>query len=191
MTHYYDRSHSDTASLRCRAKHLFPSGKRDYRCPADIRHSKAIHRVRIAYSPQIIIASDNLHLTRALPAHLLSVLFICIGITCLIVHILHQRTRRNLWLTSPPGSIAAIASLTSRSGFGELLLPYDDVSRMKSNLAGLTFRLDRRTGAILAEEDFDMMDAADNTALLGLKKGYSTSPLSRTSFKEKTEPDSP
>ncbi|OAX35822.1 hypothetical protein K503DRAFT_696301 [Rhizopogon vinicolor AM-OR11-026] len=120
-------------------------------------------------------------------AHLLSVLFICVGITCLIVHILHQRTRRNLWLTSPPGSIAAIVSLTSRSGFGELLLPYDDEARMKSNLAGLTFRLDKRTGAILAEEDFDMMDAADNTTLLGHKKSYSLSPLSRISFKENVE----
>ncbi|KAG1748155.1 hypothetical protein EDB19DRAFT_1905206 [Suillus lakei] len=136
-----------------------------------------------------------------LPAHLLSVLFICIGIASLIVHILHKRSRRNLWLTSPPGSIAAIVSLTSRSGFGDLLLPYDNVSRMKSNLAGLTFRLDKRTGAIVAEEDFGVSNignTSDNTALLGSKRGYSVtlgvddlSPLSRTSFKEKVEPESP
>lgn len=116
-------------------------------------------------------------------------LLISIGITCLIIHILHKRTRRNLWLTSPPGSIAAIVSLTSRSGFGQLILPYDDEERMKNNFAGLTFRLDRRTGAIVAEEDFDKADSADSTALLGLKKAYSLSPLSRTSFK-KAEPDS-
>jgi hypothetical protein len=133
-----------------------------------------------------------------LPAHLLSALFICVGITSLIVHILHKRSRRNLWLTSPPGSIAAIVSLTSRSGFGDLLLPYDDVSRMKSNLAGLKFRLDKRTGAIVAEEDFGVVDSSDNMALLGRKGGYgvtvgvdSFSPLSRTSFKDKIEPDSP
>ncbi|KAG1858479.1 hypothetical protein F4604DRAFT_1794294 [Suillus subluteus] len=133
-----------------------------------------------------------------LPAHLLSVLFICIGISSLIVHILHKRSRRNLWLTSPPGSIAAIVSLTSRSGFGDLLLPYDDVSRMKSNLTGLTFRLDKRTGAIVAEEDFGVVNTSDNTALLGGKRGYSMTvgvdnltPLSRTSFKEKLEPESP
>ncbi|KAG0704071.1 hypothetical protein DFH29DRAFT_398922 [Suillus ampliporus] len=133
-----------------------------------------------------------------LPAHLLSVLFMCIGIASLIVHILHKRSRRNLYLTSPPGSIASIVSLTSRSGFGELLLPYDDVERMKSNFAGLTFRLDKRTGAIVAEEDFGMADTTDGTALLG-DKGYnirvgvdSLPPLSRTSFKEKAvEPDSP
>ncbi|OJA11337.1 hypothetical protein AZE42_04932 [Rhizopogon vesiculosus] len=122
-------------------------------------------------------------------AHPLSVLFICVGITCLIVHILHKRARRNLWLTSPPGSIAAIVSLTSRSGFGELLLPYDDEARMKSNLAGLTFRLDKRTGAILAEEDFDAMNATDTTTLLGHKKSHSLSSLSRSSFKENVESD--
>ncbi|KAJ8597250.1 hypothetical protein M405DRAFT_855738 [Rhizopogon salebrosus TDB-379] len=128
----------------------------------------------------------------ALPAHLLSVLFISIGIISLIVHVLHHRTRRNLWLTSPPGSIAAIVSLTSRSGFGELLLPYDDVTRMNSNLAGLTFRLDSRTGAIVAEEDLDMLGAGDNAALLGKKKNYSWSPRSPMTFiKEKEEPDGP
>lgn len=133
-----------------------------------------------------------------LPAHLLSLLFICIGITSLIIHILHKRSRRNLWLTSPPGSIAAIVSLTSRSGFGDLLLPYDNVSRMKSNLTGLTFRLDKRTGAIVAEEDFDVVNASDKSALLGGKGGYgvtvgveSLSPLSSTSFKDKVEPESP
>ncbi|KAI6094202.1 hypothetical protein F5141DRAFT_961781, partial [Pisolithus sp. B1] len=84
--------------------------------------------------------------------HLLSSLMILIGITGLIVHALHARSRRKLWLTSPPGSIASIVSLTSRSGFGELLLPYDDESRMRSRLSGFKFRLDQRTGAIVAEE---------------------------------------
>lgn len=133
-----------------------------------------------------------------LPAHLLSVLLICIGIASLIVHTLHKRSRRNLYLTSPPGSIAAIVSLTSRSGFGELLLPYDNERRMNSNLAGLTFRLDKRTGAIVAEEDFGEADTSDNIALLDHKRGYSVtvgvdslSPLSRASFKDKVEPGSP
>ncbi|KAG1795683.1 uncharacterized protein HD556DRAFT_368369 [Suillus plorans] len=130
----------------------------------------------------------------SLPAHLLSILFICIGIASLIVHVLHKRSRRNLWLTSPPGSIATIVALTSRSGFGDLLLPYDDVSRMKSNLAGLTFRLDKRTGAIVAEEDFGVGNTSDNAALLGGKGDYDMkmgannfSPLSRTSFKDQAE----
>lgn len=97
-------------------------------------------------------------------------------------------------MTSPPGSIATIVALTSRSGFGDLLLPYDDVSRMKNNLAGLTFRLDKRTGAIVAEEDFGVGNTSDNTALLGGNGDYDVkmgannfSPLSRTSFKDKAE----
>ncbi|KAF9221127.1 hypothetical protein BS17DRAFT_785959 [Gyrodon lividus] len=125
----------------------------------------------------------------ALPAHLLSVLLIMIGLLGLIVHYIHKRTRRNLWLTSPPGSIAAIVSMTSRSGFGELLLPYNDEQRMRDNLAGLTFRLDRRTGAIVAEEDLGVTEGGDSMALLGHKRGYSDgdslSPFSRTSFKDK------
>jgi hypothetical protein len=69
---------------------------------------------------------------------------------------------------------------------------------MNSNLAGLTFRLDKRTGAIVAEEDFGFVNASDSTALLGNKEGYgamagvdSPSPLSRISFKDKVEPDNP
>ncbi|KIJ67191.1 hypothetical protein HYDPIDRAFT_25666 [Hydnomerulius pinastri MD-312] len=128
----------------------------------------------------------------ALPAHLLSVILILIGLIGLVVHFLHKRARRNLWLTSPPGSIAAIVSLTSRSGFGELLLPYDDERRMRENLAGLTFRLDRRTGAIVAEEDLSGAEGLDSMALLRHKREYSSvtlgvdsmSPLSRTSFKD-------
>ncbi|KAI6008774.1 hypothetical protein F5J12DRAFT_905161 [Pisolithus orientalis] len=61
-------------------------------------------------------------------------LMFLIGIAGLIVHLLHARSRRKLWLTSPPGSIASI-----------LLLPYDDESRN-------AFHLDQRTGAIVAEE---------------------------------------
>jgi hypothetical protein len=55
-------------------------------------------------------------------------------------------------LTSPPGTIASIVALTAHSGFGELLLPYDDTATMRRKLAGLRFRLDQRTGAIVAEE---------------------------------------
>lgn len=97
---------------------------------------------------------------------------IIIGIVGFVVHYLHGRARRTLWLTSPPGSIAAIVSLTSRSGFGELLLPYDDERRMQDNLAGLTFCLDRRTGAVVAEEDFGPAEYADGVALLGRRRPY-------------------
>lgn len=109
----------------------------------------------------------------ALPTYILSPMVIIIGLVGFVTHYLHRRARRRLWLTSPPGSIAAIVSLTSRSGFGELLLPYDDEHRMQENLAGLTFRLDRRTGAILAEEDFGAAGGADGVALLARDEPYS------------------
>lgn len=56
-------------------------------------------------------------------------------------------------LAAPPGSIAAVVSLTSRSGFGDLLLPYDDEKTLERKLGGLRFRLDKRTGAIVADDD--------------------------------------
>ncbi|KAG8215750.1 hypothetical protein J3R82DRAFT_7648 [Butyriboletus roseoflavus] len=108
----------------------------------------------------------------ALPAYVLSALVIIIGIVGFVVHYLHRRARRKLWLTSPPGSIAAIVSLTSRSGFGALLLPYDDEGQMQHRLAGLTFGLDPRTGAIIAEEDFGAAECADRVALLGRRRPY-------------------
>lgn len=82
-----------------------------------------------------------------------------IGITGLAVHLIHSRVRRLLHLTAPPGSIAGIVSLTSRSGFGELLLPYDTEASMKKKLKELRFTLDPRTGAIVADEFGDDLRA--------------------------------
>ncbi|KAH7906363.1 hypothetical protein BJ138DRAFT_1162777 [Hygrophoropsis aurantiaca] len=130
----------------------------------------------------------------ALSAHLLSALLIIIGVVGMTIQVIHRHTRRNLWLTSPPGSIAAIVSLTSRSGFGELLLPYDNEESMSNKLAGLTFRLDRRTGAILAEEDSLVNPDGSMVSLLERKhrRNYSVgvdslSPLSRTVFHDSDE----
>ncbi|KAG5640859.1 hypothetical protein DXG03_006811 [Asterophora parasitica] len=86
-----------------------------------------------------------------LPAHLLGVFLITIGAIGLVVYMLHQRDRKKLLLTTPPGSIASITSRTAHSGFGQLLLPYDDESALERKLSGLRFRLDRRTGAIIAD----------------------------------------
>lgn len=75
------------------------------------------------------------------------------SITGLFVHIINRMARRKVYLTTPPGSIAAIVSLTSRSGFGDLLLPFDDEATITSKLADLRFGLDKRTGAIVANDD--------------------------------------
>jgi hypothetical protein len=58
------------------------------------------------------------------------------------------------------------------SGFGDFLLPYDDVLCMKSNLTSLKFHLDKQTGTIVVEEDFGIINSSDNMALSGHKGGY-------------------
>jgi len=82
--------------------------------------------------------------------------------------------------------------MTSRSGFGELLLPYDDERRMRTNLTGLKFHLDPRTGAIIAEEEPGA--GSEGATLLGgegiyrsIGFGDGSTPLSASSFKEKNE----
>jgi len=91
-------------------------------------------------------------LSRPLAAHALCVILLGIALAGLYIHISHRRARRNILLTTPPGSIASTVALTSRSGFGELLLPYDDKATIRSKLARLRFHLDSRTGAILADD---------------------------------------
>ncbi|KAF8812964.1 hypothetical protein BYT27DRAFT_7158795 [Phlegmacium glaucopus] len=85
------------------------------------------------------------------PAHALAVTLILTGFIGFFLHAINRRERRRLLLAAPPGSIASITSLTSRLGFGELLLPYDDERTLEKKLDGLRFRLDKFTGAIVAD----------------------------------------
>ena len=137
-----------------------------------------------------ICIDSQLHnfLHRSIPAHILSVLLIVIGIAGFGLHLLHAKSRDKLWLTSPPGSIPPTMSLTSRSGFGTLLLPYDDEQLMEDKLEGLMFHLDPRTGAIVAEDGL-----GKEVTLLGegahRSAGWSdiATPPSMSSFKETKE----
>lgn len=96
-----------------------------------------------------------------------------------MIQILHQRERRKVFIVNPPGSIGVIASLTARSGFGELLFPHDNEATLHRKLRGLTFRLDKRTGAIVADDaliydnDWDTDDA--RLSLLGKNHSRNTS----------------
>ncbi|KAF8187534.1 hypothetical protein K438DRAFT_1764701 [Mycena galopus ATCC 62051] len=85
------------------------------------------------------------------PAHILSVLLFVSGFLSVWLHLANRQQRRSLFLAAPPGTIAAVVSLTSHSGFGDLLLPYDDLAMMEKKLDGLRFQLDKRTGAILVD----------------------------------------
>ncbi|KAH9923793.1 hypothetical protein B0H21DRAFT_153867 [Amylocystis lapponica] len=100
-----------------------------------------------------------------IPTHGLASLLLVIAVTGMIVHILHRMHRRDLYLTMPPGSIAASLALAYHSGIGEILVPYDTEEDMLHKLRGLHFGLDRRTGAVVAEEreDYDSRSAYDVT----------------------------
>jgi hypothetical protein len=100
-----------------------------------------------------------------LPAHLLALILATTGIIGIFLHIIHRGARKRLLLATPPGSIASVVALTSRSGFGELLLPYDDELTLEKKLDGLRFRLDRRTGAILADDHVREGTIADEAML--------------------------
>lgn len=62
----------------------------------------------------------------------------------------HRHIRRGVFIASPPGSIASAVALTSHSGFGMFLVPYDTELSIATKLDSLLFRLDKRTGAIVA-----------------------------------------
>ncbi|KAJ6502367.1 hypothetical protein C8R45DRAFT_862215 [Mycena sanguinolenta] len=88
-----------------------------------------------------------------LPAHALFVVLVLVGLSALFLHIAHSRQRRRFFLAASPGSIAHIISMTAHARFGEKLYPYDDDETLARKLAGLSFSLDPRTGAVVADRD--------------------------------------
>lgn len=89
----------------------------------------------------------------------LSAIFFIVGTIGLVLHAFHLRIRRKagLYLTTNPGNIATSIALTSYSGFGQLLYPHDSRDTMLEKLEGFRFSLDKRTGAIIAnEKDIDL-----------------------------------
>ncbi|KAF6756703.1 hypothetical protein DFP72DRAFT_274671 [Ephemerocybe angulata] len=120
-----------------------------------------------------------------LPAHFLATILILTGIVGIIIHILHRNQRKKLRLSAEPGTIAAAAALTSRSGWGNLLTPYDGDITMEKKLDGLRFGLDKRTGAVIAVDERNLMEEvrsppADDTMTSFLSSGAMTPPLSST-----------
>lgn len=70
----------------------------------------------------------------------------------LVLHYMHFRQRREVYLAHPPGTIASSLALTAHSGFGDLLLPYDNQVALAQALEPFRFCLDRRTGAIVIDD---------------------------------------
>ncbi|KLO16854.1 hypothetical protein SCHPADRAFT_937561 [Schizopora paradoxa] len=85
-----------------------------------------------------------------LASHALAVVLFIIGLIMLFVGVQHRRERKGVFLASAPGSIASATCLTSHSGFGELLNPYDTDFEVALKMGQLLFCLDERTGAITA-----------------------------------------
>ncbi|TDL20471.1 hypothetical protein BD410DRAFT_872067 [Rickenella mellea] len=102
-----------------------------------------------------------------LAAYGLSTILITVGIMGLSLVTWFRHERKRIYLHAFPGSIAAALALTSRSGFGELLVPYDTRWTMKTKLDGLRFSLDSRTGAIIADDD---VKEDRETTVLGSKE---------------------
>lgn len=70
-----------------------------------------------------------------------------------IVAVVHHRIRKGVFLAAPPGSIASAIALTSHSGFGIYLVPYDTEVNITTKLDGLLFSFDKRTGAVICEDN--------------------------------------
>jgi hypothetical protein len=92
-------------------------------------------------------------MSRPLAAHALAIMCIVIAGVVLCLHLMHFRRRRDIYIPHPPGTIASAVALTSRSGFGDLLMPYDDEKAMSRALAPLRFCLDGRTGAVVVDDE--------------------------------------
>jgi hypothetical protein len=90
---------------------------------------------------------------QSLAAHVLATICMGVASVVLVLHYMHFRQRRDVNLTHPPGSIGSAMALTAHSGFGELLLPYDNMEAFSRALAPLRFCLDRRTGAIVVDDN--------------------------------------
>jgi len=113
-----------------------------------------------------------------LATHALSSICLLTSAIIFTLHFLHLRERRPIYLAHPPGSIGSAVALTSHSGFGELLLPYDDIATFSRALAPLRFSLDRRTGAIVVDDsavayvgEMSTQAARDETMMTLMGKG--------------------
>jgi len=112
------------------------------------------------------------------PTHALAAICMLTSAILFTLHFLHYRERRHIYLAHPPGCIGSAVALTSHSGFGELLLPYDNIATFSRALAPLRFALDRRTGAIVVDDSAvsyvgepSKLEARDETMMTLIGKG--------------------
>ncbi|KAI0048153.1 hypothetical protein FA95DRAFT_1540239 [Auriscalpium vulgare] len=121
-------------------QHLALAAKANYFVPVDRTVSAELTQLtpRLWFDP--------------LPSHVLSGVLLLVGLSIMVIHAQHWRSRRQVYLTHSPGAIGTSIAQTARSGFGELLYPYDSLEDLETKLRALRFRLDQRTGAIVVDD---------------------------------------
>jgi hypothetical protein len=92
-----------------------------------------------------------MRIVRRIPGHILSSLCMFTAAVTFVLHLLHFRQRRHIYLAHSPGSIGSAVALTWRSGLGELLLPDENAAELSHALRPLRFCLDRYNGAIIVD----------------------------------------
>jgi len=129
-----------TYTRRIYTQHLSLATKSNY----FVRTNSTVNSVLTQLVPRLYV--------EPLAAHALASLCITIALVVLCLHFWHFRQRRDIYLTRCPGSIGSAVALTARSGFGDLLKPYDNDEQLSRALGSLRFRLDQRTGAIIVDD---------------------------------------
>ncbi|KAI0030027.1 hypothetical protein K488DRAFT_55106, partial [Vararia minispora EC-137] len=127
-------------TLHVYTQHLALAATSVYFTPTD----KSVPAVLTVLKPRLVIVK--------IPAHILAVLSFATGIAIIVMHVYHYRSRRDVYLPMEPGPIGLTIAQTSRSGFGNLLYPYDSWEQMRKKLEGVRFKLDMRTGAIVVDD---------------------------------------
>jgi hypothetical protein len=92
-----------------------------------------------------------MRIVRRIPGHILSSLCMFTAAVTFVLHLLHFHQRRRIRLAHSPGSIGSAVALTSRSGFGELLLPHETGAELSRALRPHRFCLDGN-GAIIVDD---------------------------------------
>lgn len=80
--------------------------------------------------------------------HTLAVLCIVAGIALAFVFYLHTQQRRELRLADRPTTLGVVGALLSRSHVADLLDPRDTNEEIEKKFSGMTFGIDKETGAI-------------------------------------------
>ena len=157
----------DTISLYGSQVKLLFASKSDHPCRGYTSCHADLHPVCLVPCNSRASHTLAMCITRRIPCHFLSSICIVTAVALLVLHSIHHRQRRNIRLAHSPGTICSAVALSWHSGFGELLMPYDNEAQFSRKLAPLRFSLDPRTGAIVVD-DSAIAEAGELAAKMAL-----------------------